>query len=87
MYNFKIQELCDQDFNQESIHFRTLVKYCREMFHCSIEEIVSLVGKMLAGENGQVKAHVIYADCSLSPLPAESGVFPEYYRGDPAGNE
>ena len=43
MYNFKFQELGDQDFNQESIYFRTLVKYCREMFHCSIEEIVSLV--------------------------------------------
>lgn len=62
MLNFKFQELCGQDFDQESVYFRTLVKYCREMFHCSIEEIVSLVGKMLAGESGQVKAHVIYAD-------------------------
>ncbi len=55
---FKIHELRSQD----SSCFRTVVNYCREIFHCSGKELDSL-GKMLAGDQERVKAHVIYAEC------------------------
>ncbi len=56
---FKFQELR----NQDSSYFQTVVKYCREMFHCSTEDLDSLVAKLLAGVHTNVKAHLIYADC------------------------
>lgn len=49
--------------NPESGYLGTIVKYCREMFHCSAQDIDSLVGKLLLGDTEKVKAHVIYAEC------------------------
>gem|GEM_PF-1593094 len=48
--------------NLDNTYFNIVIKYCREMFHYSIKEINSLVGKLQARDNERVKAHIIYAD-------------------------
>jgi GNAT superfamily N-acetyltransferase len=49
--------------NLDSIYFNTVIEYYRKIFNYSIKEINSLVSKLQAGENEQVRAHIIYADC------------------------
>ncbi|PKM80096.1 MAG: hypothetical protein CVU89_15160 [Firmicutes bacterium HGW-Firmicutes-14] len=49
--------------NRESAYFQRVVRYCREIFHCSGRDIDSLVGKLLAEGSDRVRAHIIYAEC------------------------
>jgi len=49
--------------NLDSIYFKDVIECCREVFNYSIKEINSLIGKLQANENEQVRAHIIYADC------------------------
>jgi len=48
--------------NPGSSYFHSVIRYCRDMFHCSLEDIKSLADRIPVQDNRQVSAHIIFAD-------------------------